>query len=196
MVDALEVLKLVASTQDTHELWGYRGRMVLALRGSQTRSDWTSNLRFDLTDHLVLGPTHTGFLASAQEIVGTALLVATERPLVVVGYSRGGAVGIVLAALLKAAGRPPVEVVTFGAPKAGVRLGEALGDIPVRQYALAGDPVPEWPDPPYAHVAPLQVLGLQLRLFGRHQLISYLEALSDGQTVEKSPAGFHAHAPA
>ena len=78
--------------------------------------------------------------------------------------------------------------VTFGAPNpGGVKLAEALRGVTVRQYRHVGDPVPDLPGDPFRRVAPLHELGRQLRLFGSHELQSYVEALSDGQELAAAP---------
>lgn len=179
------------------DVFGDRGRVVFAFRGSYDWEEWFSNLAPVVAGHAehhpVLGLVHAGFLATARRMVPACLDVASGRPIVLVGHSRGGAVALVLAALLTASGRPPVEVVTFGAPRAGGEQMKALlMGVEIRQYRRGADPVTEWPDAPFCHMRALLPIGEQLHLFGDHELSLYVEALDHGQ--ESSAAESHAYA--
>ncbi len=166
------------------EVWGDRGRVALTFRGTYRPDEWISNLLTLPEVHPVLGPVHAGFFAIACRLAGEALNLAQDRPIVLAGHSRGGAIAILVGALLKLAGHPPVEIVTFGAPKAGYApLRRYLADVEVRQYRKGSDPFTEWPDPPYEHIRPLQGLLGQLDLFGDHDLLGYVEALREAHSL-------------
>jgi pimeloyl-ACP methyl ester carboxylesterase len=97
--------------------------LVLAFTGSQTRRDWLSNL--DMRKVLTpFGGVHSGFLRSFREIQREVLpyiwaLSIADKPIVICGHSRGGALAILLAAILQHRGTPVHSVYTFGSPKVG-----------------------------------------------------------------------------
>ncbi len=130
-------------------------------------------MRFDEIDAPGIGPVHAGFYLNATAIVAGL----RETPDIVCGHSRGGAVGLLVAALLARAGRPPALVVTFGAPRAGRDLAAALQGVDVRQYRHRGDIVPELPPFPYRHAAPLIEIGRGKSTVDSHALQSYADAL-------------------
>jgi hypothetical protein len=75
----------------------------------------------DLAARIDSDGVHLGFGNSARLIEGPviAALADTTEPLLLAGHSLGGAVAVVLAQKLAAAGRPPAAVYTYGMPRPG-----------------------------------------------------------------------------
>jgi len=149
------------------------------IRATADWTDWPSNFMAGLYPHKDLGPVHSGFIVAAQVIFDAMPPSLRQgRPFVLAGHSRGGAISLLLAGLLKASGATPTKVVTFGAPRAGcVQLRDFLADVDIRQYRCGEDAVTQWPDPPFCHVRDLQAVGEPVSPFRDHAITAYLEAL-------------------
>ena len=149
---------------------GEKTIFIFSIRGSESQVDWINNLRFRLVpfleaeteadenseDREPVPKVHKGFLRYARELfrswrAGVLLDEAIELEergepyeIWISGHSLGGAVGIVLGALLQEELQIPAEkiqVVTFGAPS-------PANDAFVERYAtqtiqanIVGDPV-------------------------------------------------------
>jgi pimeloyl-ACP methyl ester carboxylesterase len=160
----------------------YEAETVVALRGSTTVRDWVQDMLVLEIEHPVLGRVHEGFLAEAAGMASGIAQDCAGRPFTLCGHSRGGAIALVLGALLKGSGCVASAIVTFGAPRAGgPRLADALWPIPIRQYRCGGDPIPFWPEPPFANIGPLIEVGQpQLNPIADHYASRYAEEVRDG----------------
>jgi len=121
--------------------------VLLAFRGTEP-TRW-EDLRTDgaLCQTPALGGlVHRGFLA-ALDLVWPAALAAVQaqggRPVVVTGHSLGGALAVLAAARLEAAGIPVTSVYTFGQPKVGDPAFAAAFPARDRLHRVVnrGDPV-------------------------------------------------------
>src|SRR5262249_30650709 len=157
---------------------------IICFRGTKTWKEWIADfIAFPLfpihTVHdLRLGPIHAGFLEAARKLQPGVADLTSHGRFGLVGHSLGGALATVLAGLLTVIGMEPAEVVTFGAPRAGMQpLVDVLQHIPIRQYVYGADPVPHVPThPPFVHVRqPLLHLGHPLSsLFSNHHISNYI----------------------
>lgn len=96
---------------------------VIALTGSKTAKDWLSNLDMRKV-RTPFGDIHSGFMRSFLEIEHEVMpyiwtLSIVDKPIVICGHSRGGALGQLLAAILHHRGTPVHSVYTFNSPKVG-----------------------------------------------------------------------------
>lgn len=96
---------------------------VIALTGSETAKDWLSNLDMRKV-RTPFGGVHSGFMRSFLEIEHEVIpyiwtLSIVDKPIVICGHSRGGALGQLLAAILHHRGTPVHSVYTFNSPKVG-----------------------------------------------------------------------------
>jgi hypothetical protein len=144
------------------------GVSTVAIRGTVPTSlvDWERDVDAvceTSTNWPELGPCHRGFLEGAQGIFALLAPALAGNRVVVTGHSLGGAVAVLLAAILVVWGTPPELLVTWEAPKAGgEKLRKLLARVPVRQYRYGNDPVTELPWLPgvYEHVRlPLISIG-------------------------------------
>lgn len=97
--------------------------LVVAFTGSQTHKDWISNLDFKVV-RTIFGSVHRGFMRSftdpEREVTSFLwALSAMDKPIVLCGHSRGGALAMVLAMILHARGTRVHAVYTFCSPKVG-----------------------------------------------------------------------------
>lgn len=126
--------------------------LVVAFTGSQTRKDWMSNLDFAVVP-TAFGTVHRGFLRSfldAESEVTPFLwaLSAMDKPIVLCGHSRGGALAMILAMILYVRGTRVHAVYTFGSPKVGFADFHAYWKqtgIPLHPVINGRDVVPSLP---------------------------------------------------
>jgi hypothetical protein len=123
------------------------GHQRILLPGTSRLEHLQIDLRGDLVRDAELGIWfHEGFLEAADAVC--TLLEPHLKPAaetVVVGYSMGGGVAIIVAAKLRAAGYDIEEVVTCGQPPiTNERGAEALADLPLLRMISGNDPVPQW----------------------------------------------------
>lgn len=163
---------------------------VICCRASRSLRDWTQDLFVLNHYHPVLGRLHAGFFTEASQIAPEIAKVGLGRPFVLTGHSRGGALALLLGALLKAQGRVASAIVTFGAPRAGgIELADYLADIPIRQYRCGDDPVPYWPDAPFCTARPLLQVGAPLQNpLKDHEISRYVSEVRNGVEAAK-PVG-------
>lgn len=162
------------------------GTIIAAFRGSASIEDWWADFRAGAHiagDHPELGACHAGFLADVVAIAPLIVAAVGSCPLAVTGHSKGGAEAQLFAGLLAAKGRPPVQLTTFGAPRAAApdntRLAALLAPLPGTDYRHRDDPVPgepRWLDHkrPVAQLVPPR---LELDVIADHYLSGYAAAL-------------------
>lgn len=126
-------------------------QQVVLSSGTTNQQQWTGQLLYG-----ALGPTPYGMYATnaqwqanAQALI-TAMNVAgvdPAKPLILTGHSYGGAtVQVVAAEILIAHPQAPIQLLTFGAPRAGdTRLYAIIHDLPQVHFASVGDPIPAIP---------------------------------------------------
>jgi hypothetical protein len=182
-----------ASIPQTSPWWPYvalsppaaAGEPVLVInRGSETWQDWLRDFMFrpvTVREHPQLGACHAGILEGALAIVDQLDAALAGRPAIYGGHSLGGAEAVAQAALMAARGKPPIAVVTFGAPRLGMaRLVEFLGPYALRPYRRGNDIVPEVPrcvPPAFPFLdsrAPLIAIGApEIDFFSCHHIDGY-----------------------
>lgn len=124
-------------------------RLIIAIRGSDDVADW-------ITTNLAIWQNwrraHIGFHEAAKNLwqrirPAVALYEQTHQrhpPIVIVGHSRGGAIGLHLAKMLHNAGRR-VELCSFGSPRAGTKAWASRTRIPHCRVVHKNDMVPHLP---------------------------------------------------
>lgn len=130
--------------------------VLVSFRGTESTSDWLSNLQVVPQSVAGLGRVHGGFwgqFAALQAELETRLAERQGVPLVITGHSLGGAIAL-LAAAIWAGQRPVHALYTYGQP--AVAQGEASaaigGALAGRYHRLVNDAdiVPRVP-PGYRH---------------------------------------------
>lgn len=175
----------VAADVGSADLFG--SNLVYCFRGSKETLDWildffavpgTDNAD-KAAQYLGMGPVHAGFLIGAMALLPQIKQDAQGRPFSLTGHSLGGALALLVGALLTQDGTPPVQIVTFGAPKVGFSaFVDVLHGVPVREYRYGADPVPLVPDWPYMHVNQVQIGKPVRNLFQNHAITNYIGALN------------------
>lgn len=135
-----------------HAVWvGIRGSEPLIHRDGSVECDWLRNLHaMPWYSPEFGGLVHAGFLDGARAIypeIEAQVIFAREgehTPVYVAGHSLGGALALLIGAMLEREGFNVYGVYTFGAPKVSTDcVGHALQAVPeVHQYQNLGDPVP------------------------------------------------------
>ena len=113
-----------------------------------------------------IGYCHHGFSVLAEQIYPLVKTLASqgEQEFILTGHSLGGAIAILVAAMLVRDGVTKPEIITFGAPR--VSVGPAVGRVFARTglalalalYRNGADVVPDLP-PILAHPVPLIQIG-------------------------------------
>jgi len=159
--------------------------VAVAFRGSACLEDWWRDfdaVPHEVREHPQLGPCHAGFLGDVESLFDAMRRDLAGKALVVAGHSKGGGEALIFAALMVIAGQAPVEVATFGAPRAGFAgLGRVLAAVKsVRQFRRGNDPVPEVPFLPtgYRHArALIEIGGRAIIPIEAHGIAGYVTAL-------------------
>ena len=121
------------------------GGAVFAFRGTDEPLDALRNIRFLPVWTREVGWCPAGFLKASKRLVNKVTSVCLEqdidhKAIELTGHSLGGAVALIVGALMTRDEVPPLQVVTFGAPRCG-RL-KILDEVPVTQYRNGKDIVP------------------------------------------------------
>lgn len=174
------------------------GTVIVAFRGSVTSEDWARDFICAPVEdraHPQLGPCHAGFLAAAESIVGEVSAAIGDKPFEVSGHSLGGAIALGVGALLVLANKPPLAIVTFGAPRFGMQpFADVLHPVGVRQYRRGNDPVPTVPFdvPPVLEFVdardPLIAIGQAQRdPFLCHSIAGYVDDVAAHLAAHRAP---------
>jgi hypothetical protein len=138
-----------------------------------------------------IGLCHGGFLAGVEAVAQDMMADLRGARVILAGHSLGGAMALIFGAMLTVAGRTPVAIVGFGAPRAGFgKLRHILRAVPiVRCYRNGLDPIPAlpWWLPwwPYRQPCALVAVGAPGPIpIGDHHIASYRASL------QGAPAGF------
>ena len=112
-------------------------KSVFAFRGTDEPLDALRDLRILPLWTRELGFCPAGFLKASKRLVNKVTSICLERDIdhkniELTGHSLGGAVALILGALMVRDEIPPKQIVTFGAPRCG-RL-KILDGVPVAQY--------------------------------------------------------------
>lgn len=158
---------------------------VVAFKGSVSLMDWVRDFMALPIHRRIsvgnLGWVHAGFFGDVNGIWQRIKVDLGNQPFAVTGHSKGGAEAIIFAAMMLEAGRMPVRVATFGAPRAGMgTLRDVLAAVPVAQYRHARDVVPEVPfGDEWCHARPLVELDTPVTVdrFADHHIPFYLSGM-------------------
>ena len=118
---------------------------VFAFRGTDEPLDALRDIRIFPLWTRELGFCPAGFLKASKRLVNKVTSICLEqdidhKKIILTGHSLGGAVAMILGALMTRDEIPPKQIVTFGAPRCG-RL-KILDGVPVTQYRNGKDVVP------------------------------------------------------
>ena len=124
------------------------GHTILAVEGTNEKTDWITNLKFLIRRD----DCHRGFKNNCNRTLAE-LVVAyeglnPERKLVIAGHSLGGATATLIADLLWESGNKNIALVTAGSPRPGGRtLRNRLTGLDHLRFVHGNDIVPN--TPPY-----------------------------------------------
>ncbi len=150
---------------------------IFAFRGTDEPKDALRDMRILPLWTRELGWCPAGFLKASRRLVNKVTSVCLEKDIdhkniILTGHSLGGAVALILGALMTRDEIPPVEIVTFGAPRCG-RL-KILDNVPVTQYRHGKDIVPMVPPLMRRHNK-LVKLGKPKSLIKDHFVVNYVK---------------------
>jgi predicted lipase len=168
--------------------------LVIAFAGTNEASDWIKNLNYALAAPATLeGKVHTGFYEAALEawdcIVNEVEL--DDKKVWVTGTSLGGAVALVVSALLVTTKSPPEAIVTFGSPRPGDSVFAKQFAMPVYRVVNGLDLItwlPFWR--PYCQVGKLIRIGKfydvlkNFIVLKHHKPPAYLKAVKSSNLLE------------
>lgn len=138
---------------------GINREVIVAIRGTQTGSDWVSNFNVGYAAGPAGSLVHSGFMEiykTLQSELHKVVRAANAQRVHFVGHSLGGALATLAAVDFAANKGMPASLYTFGAPRVGslgltntLRTKVPAGSVK-RIYSLS-DPVPMIPLFPYVH---------------------------------------------
>ena len=133
---------------------------VVTFRGTDEFKDWITNARILPWWHRGIGWCPAGFVKTAEDLSVEILCRMVEKDiagseLTLTGHSLGGAMALLVGAVMTNRGLSPAEIVTFGAPKCG-RL-KLLDNLNVTCYRNGKDIVPTVPPIMRRHKKNVQV---------------------------------------
>ena len=129
-----------------------------------------------------LGICHKGFRDGAWALWRNSPLSSVDfGGAIVTGHSLGGALAILLGAIMTINNSVPKAIVTFGAPRCGSwKVRSILKSVPIRSYRNGNDPVPDVPWLPGIYVRPraqIEIGAPQHDPLVCHHIGSYQEAV-------------------
>ena len=150
---------------------------VFAFRGTDEPKDAIRDMRILPLWTRELGWCPAGFLKASRRLVNKVTSVCLEKDIdhkniVLTGHSLGGAVALIVGALMVRDEIPPSQIVTFGAPRCG-RL-KILDTVSVNQYRHGKDIVPMIPPLMRRHNKLIQ-LGDPKSLIKDHFMLNYVK---------------------
>ena len=156
---------------------------VFAFRGTDEPLDALRDLRIIPLWTKELGWCPAGFLRASKRLVNKVTSTCLEhgidhQNIELTGHSLGGAVALIVGALLMRDEIKPFQIVTFGAPRCG-RL-KILDEVPVTQYRHGKDMVPLVPPLMRRHNKMLEYGKPGSSYIRDHYMINYVE-------MDKSP---------
>lgn len=165
---------------------------TICFPGSKIFRDWFLDLiaipalELDTTYHIKLGLIPLGFLTAVNDIRNHVETITT-KPYQLCGHSLGGVMAIIYGALRTSDGKPPVEIVTFNAPRGLSDQGvDVLANVPIRQYRFGADPVSLVPTRPFNPAKkPIQVgKPIYPDLLENHHLQNFVIPFNNGEGIE------------
>lgn len=167
------------------------GRPTICFPGSRIFRDWALDLLaipaldLDKTFHIKLGLIPLGFLTAVNDIRNWVEPV-TAKPYNLCGHSLGGIMAVIYGALRTLDGKPPVEIVTFNAPRGLSDQGvNALANVNVRCYRFGADPISLVPTRPFNPARkPIQIgKAIFPDLMANHHLNNFTIPFNNGEGI-------------
>ena len=151
---------------------------VFAFRGTDEPKDAIRDVRILPLWTRELGWCPAGFLKAGKRLVNKVTSVCLEKDvdpksLELTGHSLGGAVALIVGALMVRDEIIPKQIVTFGAPKCG-RL-KILDGVPVTMYRHGKDIVPLVPPFMRRHCKMLEFRKPGNSYIKDHYMVNYVE---------------------
>lgn len=137
-------------------LLAFRGTLSFDIHRIPSLEDWLNNFNAEpIPADGFPGFVHTGFLAALQVLLpGIIDALAqqrlgglAEKPVLITGHSKGGAMASLMAWQFQGVQKIPVKVVTFAAPRSGSAAFQAAYDAQIdhTRYEYNNDIVPHLP---------------------------------------------------
>ena len=150
---------------------------VFVFRGTDEPKDALRDMRILPLWTRELGWCPAGFLKASRRLVNKVTSICLERDIdhkniELTGHSLGGAVALIVGALMTRDEIPPRQIVTFGAPRCG-RL-KILDTVPVTSYRNGKDVVPMIPPLMRRH-NDLVKIGTANSLIKDHFVLNYVK---------------------
>lgn len=138
---------------------GHAGELIVALRGTQSTSDWFSNINIGMVPGPNGSMVHAGFWAiysSFRQELGRIVTREAPNHIHFVGHSLGGALASLAAVDFLGGGTVGGSLYTFGSPRVGSiamtsTMKRCLPATNVRRVYAISDPVPMIPMLPFLH---------------------------------------------
>jgi triacylglycerol lipase len=137
------------------------GYLVISVRGTVIADldNWLTDFDALPAYHAAIGWAPRGFLDAALALLARVGPYIEDTRLILTGHSLGGAVAVLLAALLVRAGRAVAAYAAFEPARSGFGSeAHALEGIPGYITCYGNDPVPEVP-PIYRHPCAVTAIG-------------------------------------
>ena len=124
------------------------GHTILAVEGTNEKTDWITNLKFLIKRD----DCHRGFKNNCNRTLAKLVVdyegLDPKRKLIITGHSLGGATATLIADLLWESGNKNIALITAGAPRpGGRRLRKRLEGLEQYRFVHGNDIVPK--TPPY-----------------------------------------------
>ena len=151
---------------------------VFVFRGTDEPKDALRDMRILPMWTRELGWCPAGFLKASRRLVNKVTSICLEKDIdhkniELTGHSLGGAVALIVGALMTRDEIPPSQIVTFGAPRCG-RL-KILDTVNVNQYRNGKDIVPMVPPLMRRHNKLIEIGNRNSRIKD-HFVINYVKA--------------------
>jgi len=162
---------------------------VIAFQGTQDIDQALADLDIGPEHIIGLGDMHEGIWRATKSASTLCDKALGDEPGILTGHSLGGALALALGAHRCLRGRPPLAIITFGAPRVGVgpalRLLFEQHGVDVRLYRHGADPIPYLPPcieafADWEHPADLIQIGERGEFpeIADHAIAGYVAALS------------------
>jgi triacylglycerol lipase len=123
------------------------GGLVVAFPGSNNLPSWIADLNALPKSVPGMGSVHAGFHDAWEAIAAQVVAAIADRPVTLVGHSLGGSLGLICAAALTLAGKPPAAVWAFEPARVSydLTLRNLLVKVPLHLTRNGNDLVPNLP---------------------------------------------------
>lgn len=186
-MNRLEVARLckLAYTQKTFEERGIEvliKRNVVCFRGTdEIWPDVLTDIRFFPWYTKEIGITPSGFVKASKRLVNKVTSELYRRSvnrdkIILAGHSLGGAVALIVGALMLRDETPPDQIITFGAPRTGALKNLRNSDVHIECFRQGKDIVPTVPPFMPRHRENIRI-GKADSYIGDHSMDKYIDVL-------------------